>query len=175
MSCGFSWFPELLIVSLLNYEALGISSLICEDGEWPVAWSEWLRHLQGWMTLFRVASWPPRLHSISHSHTQPHIGLCCELGRPSWPVVSPQACRERDVLPTAKVNNSAPDSAGPVSPLQLWFNQTEGEVKPDAALSTGRPDQNTQSEKTERDSQEGRTERKRRNEENRLDAEEDSD
>lgn len=43
---------------------------------------------------------------------------------------------ERDVLPTAKVNNGAPDPAGPVSPR---FNQTEEEVKPDAELPTGRP------------------------------------
>ena len=132
-----------------------MSSLICEDGEWPAAWSELLRHLQGWMTLFWVATWPPRLHfslslslslSHSHTHTHRHTDLRCEPGRPSWPVVSPQACRERDVLPSAKVNNSAPDSAGPVSPLQLWFNQVEGEVRPDAVLPTGRPGQITQTQ-----------------------------
>lgn len=151
MSCEFLWFPELLIVDvkLLSARCLvsdlwgrGVTGSVERAAQTPSGMDDFILSSE-------LTAPPPSLFlslflSLLYTHT--HADLRCELGRPSWPVVSPQACRERDVLPTAKVNNSAPDSAGPVSPLQLWFNQVEGEVKPDAALPTGWPGQITQTQ-----------------------------
>lgn len=85
------------------------------------------------------------LHSFHNTHRCTHTRIqSCTVVRGGDVVHLGQLSHHRPAerassFPTAKVNIPAPDSAGTVSPLLLRFNQTEAEVRLEAALPNAWP------------------------------------